>query len=83
MLALTIPVLGFNPVRGQLLTQVFNVFVLPLVVAGIIVVINNRKLMGAHAADGLLNTVLGLAFLFSIMISYNGILAIRAELGLG
>ena len=81
VLALTIPVLGFNPIRGQLLTQVFNVFVLPLVVAGIIVVINNRKLMGAHAAGGLLNTLLGLAFLFSIMISYNGILAIRTQLG--
>ena len=81
VLALTIPVLGFNPIRGQLLTQVFNVFVLPLVVAGIIVVINNRKLMGAHAAGGLLNTLLGLAFLFSIMISYNGILAIQTQLG--
>ncbi len=81
VLALTIPVLGFNPIRGQLLTQVFNVFVLPLVVAGIIVVINNRKLMGAHAAGGLLNTILGLAFLFSVMISYNGILAIRTQLG--
>ena len=81
VLALTIPVLGFNPIRGQLLTQVFNVFVLPLVVAGIIVVINNRKLMGTHAAGGLLNTLLGLAFLFSIMISYNGILAIRTQLG--
>ena len=81
VLALTIPVLGFNPIRGQLLTQVFNVFVLPLVVAGIIVVINNRKLMGAHAAGGLLNSLLGLALLFSIMISYNGILAIRTQLG--
>ena len=81
VLALTIPVLGFNPIRGQLLTQVFNVFVLPLVVAGIIVVINNRKLMAAHAAGGLLNTLLGFAFLFSIMISYNGILAIRSQLG--
>ncbi len=81
VLALTIPVLGFNPIRGQLLTQVFNVFVLPLVVAGIIVVINNRKLMGAHAAGGLLNTLLGFAFLFSVMISYNGILAIRTQLG--
>ena len=81
VLALTIPVLGFNPIRGQLQTQVFNVFVLPLVVAGIIVVINNRKLMGAHAAGGLLNTLLGLAFLFSVMISYNGILAIRTQLG--
>ena len=81
VLALTIPVLGFNPIRGQLLTQVFNVFVLPLVVAGIIVVINNRKLMGPHAAGGLLNTLLGLAFLFSVVISWNGILAIRTQLG--
>ncbi len=83
VLALTIPVLGFNPIRGQLLTQVFNVFVLPLVVAGIIVVINNRKLMGKHTAGGLLNVTLGLALLFSVMISYNGILAIRTQLGLG
>ena len=81
VLALTIPVLGFNPIQGQLLTQVFNVFVLPLVVAGIIVVINNRKLMGNHSAGSLLNAVLGFAFLFSIIISYNGILAIRTQLG--
>lgn len=81
VLALTIPVLGFNPVKGQILTQVFNVFVLPLVVAGIIVVINNRKLMGNNAAGYLLNTMLGLAFLFSVIISYNGILAIKTQLG--
>lgn len=81
VLALTIPVLGFNPIKGQLLTQVFNVFVLPLVVAGIIIVINNRKLMGAHSAGYLLNALLGLALLFSIVISYNGILAIRTQLG--
>ena len=81
VMALTIPVLGFNPIQGQLLTQVFNVFVLPLVVFGIIVVINNRKLMGPHAAGALLNTILGFAFLFSVMISYNGILAIRPQLG--
>lgn len=81
VLALTIPVLGFNPIKGQLLTQVFNVFVLPLVVAGIIVVINNRKLMGEHAASYLLNALLGLAFLFSILISYNGALAVYGQLG--
>lgn len=81
VLALTIPVLGFNPIKGQLLTQVFNVFVLPLVVAGIIVVINNRRLMGTHAAGYLLNIMLGMAFLFSVIISYNGVLAIGAQLG--
>ena len=81
VLALTIPVLGFNPIKGQLLTQVFNVFVLPLVVAGIIVVINRKDLMGSHRAGYALNALLGLAFLFSVLISYNGVLAIRSQLG--
>ena len=81
VLALTIPVLGFNPIKGQLLSQVFNVFVLPLVVVGIIVVINNRKLMGTHTAGYFLNALLGLAFLFSILISYNGALAVYGQLG--
>lgn len=77
--ALTIPVFGFNPIKGQLLTQVFNVFVLPLVITGIILMINNKKLMGKHAAGYLLNFVLGLAFLFSVLISYNGILALLEQ----
>ena len=81
LLALTIPVLGFNPIKGQLLTQVFNVFVLPLVVAGMVVVINRKDLMGEHKAGYLLNALLGLAFLFSVIISYNGILAIGTQLG--
>ena len=76
--ALTIPILGFNPVKGQILTQVFNVFVLPLVIIGIILLINNKKLMGKHIAGYLLNFVLGLAFLFSVLISYNGALALLA-----
>ncbi|MXX06170.1 MAG: divalent metal cation transporter [Gammaproteobacteria bacterium] len=79
ILALTIPVLGFNPIRGQLLTQVFNVFILPLVIVGIILMVNNRELMKNHAAGYLLNAILGLAFLFSVMISYNGILALGAQ----
>ena len=54
---------------------------LSVVVIGIIVVINNRKLMGKHAAGYFLNAMLGLAFLFSVLISYNGILAVRTQLG--
>ncbi len=77
--ALTIPVLGFNPVKGQILTQVFNVFVLPLVIFGIVMLVNNKKLMGSHAAGYLLNFVLGLAFLFSILISFNGVLALTGQ----
>lgn len=81
LLALTIPVFGFNPIKGQILTQVFNVFVLPLVVAGITVLINRKSLMQEHAAGYLLNTLLGLALLFSIVISYNGAVALLAQFG--
>ena len=80
VMAMTVPVLGSNPIKGQILSQVFNVFVLPLVVAGIIFMINNRKLMGSYAAGYLLNAVLGLAFLFSVLISYNGVLGIYEQL---
>lgn len=81
VIALTIPVLGFNPIKGQLLSQVFNVFVLPLVVVGILYVINNKKLMGANSAGYKLNATLVLAFLFSVVISYNGVIAIINQLG--
>lgn len=68
--------------RREPITDVLgNVFELPLVAAGITVVINNRKLMGKHAAGWLLNAMPGLAFLFSVLISYNGIIAIKAQLG--
>lgn len=79
LFALTIPVLGFNPVKGQLLTQVFNVFVLPLVITGIMLMINKKDLMGKHVAGYLLDIVLGFSLLLSVIISYNGILALLGQ----
>ena len=79
LLALTIPLFGFNPIKGQILTQVFNVFVLPLVVFGMIVLVNRKSLMKEQAAGYVLNTLLGLALLFSIIISYNGAVALLEQ----
>ena len=79
LLALTIPLFGFNPIKGQILTQVFNVFVLPLVVFGITVLVNRKSMMKEQAAGYVLNTLLGLALLFSIIISYNGAVALLAQ----
>lgn len=78
--ALTVPVFGVNPIKGQIFTQVLNVFVLPLVIIGIILTINNKKLMGERSAGILLNAVLGLALLFAVIISFNGVLAITEQL---
>lgn len=79
IVALIIPVFGFNPIKGQILSQVFNVFVLPLVVAGILIMINKRELMKDYAPGKLLNSLLGLALLFAIVISVNGVIAIAEQ----
>ncbi|MCK0145190.1 divalent metal cation transporter [Arenibacter sp. F26102] len=76
LFALIVPVFGANPIEMQILSQVFNVFVLPLVILGIILLINNKKLMGQYKANNFLNIGLYAAFLFSIIISYNGIVAL-------
>jgi Mn2+/Fe2+ NRAMP family transporter len=74
--ALVVPIFGANPINAQLLTQVFNVFVLPLVIAGMLVLINRSSLMGSYRAGTPLNVGLVLALFFSLVISYNGVLAI-------
>ena len=76
VLAMAIPVLGANPISGQILTQVFNVFVLPVVVGGILVLINKPSLMKGYKPGWILNILLGFALLFSVIISYNGLAAL-------
>lgn len=74
--ALIVPVYGANPIEMQILSQVFNVFVLPLVILGIILLINSKKLMAQYKAGLLLNIGLFAALFFSCVISYNGIVAL-------
>ncbi|MGQ1784146.1 MULTISPECIES: Nramp family divalent metal transporter [unclassified Saccharicrinis] len=76
LVALLVPILGKNPIQAQILTQVFNVFVLPLVIIGIIVLANNKKRMGNHRISVFINIGLVLALIFSLVISYNGIMAV-------
>ena len=74
--ALIVPVYGANPIEMQILSQVFNVFVLPLVILGIILLINNKKLMIKYKATIWLNIGLFAALFFSCVISYNGVMAL-------
>lgn len=80
VVGLTVPVLGANPVFAQILTQVFNVFVLPLVILCITILVNRRSLMGEHRAGFLLNAGLAAAFLFSVSVSVAGFYALRDSL---
>lgn len=76
VLGLAVPIFGANPIKAQILTQVFNVFVLPLVIAGMMILINRKELMGNQKANIWLNIGMALALIFACIISYNGAVAI-------
>lgn len=76
LVGLIVPILGANPIVAQIATQVANVFVLPLVIGGIIVLINNKKLMGTQSANLFMNISLVTAFCFSLIISYKAVIAL-------
>ncbi|WP_405224150.1 Nramp family divalent metal transporter [Dokdonia sp. Asnod1-B02] len=76
VVALLGPAFGANPIEIQILSQVFNVFVLPLVILGIILILKNKKIMKNYRTH--LGVYIGLyaALFFSLVISYNGIIAL-------
>jgi len=76
LFALIVPVFGSNPVEMQIVSQIFNVFVLPLVIIGILFLINNKKLMKEFKTSIWINIGLFLALIFSCVISYNGVVAL-------
>ena len=72
VLALSIPVFGFNPIKGQIITQVFNVFALPLVILCFLC-LWNRKDEKLPAERLITNIIMAGAFLFSVIIMVNGL----------
>ena len=78
LFALIVPILGANPIEMQILSQVFNVFVLPVVIVGILLLVNNSKIMKGHKTSIWINLGLITSLLFACLISYNGVLGLLA-----
>ena len=76
IVGLTVLILGINPVEAQIITQVFNVFILPIVIGAILYLVNKRQIMGNLKAGIALNTGLWLSFIFSLLIAYTGVLGL-------
>ncbi|WP_296633683.1 Nramp family divalent metal transporter [Polaribacter sp.] len=76
LVALIGPAFGANPIEVQILSQVFNVFVLPLVILGIIILLSSKKVMKTYKTNKGVYVGMYAALFFSLVISYNGILAL-------
>nr|WP_262919019.1 divalent metal cation transporter [Tunicatimonas sp. TK19036] len=74
-LALSVPLFEFNPIQGQIFTQVFNVFALPLVVISFFILWNRRN-AGLPKNRILTNIIMLAALAFSIIIMINGLMDI-------
>ena len=73
---LTIPILGAQPVVTQIASQVTLVFVLPLVILLMTILLNKRSVMGDRKPKGIFTVLMVLAFLFSCIVSYTGVVAL-------
>ncbi len=76
LVALIGPAFNANPIQIQILSQVFNVFVLPVVIFGIILLLKNKNVMKSFKTSIAVYSCLYAALLFSLIISFNGIVAI-------
>jgi len=76
LMGLLVPVLGVNPILAQIATQIAQVFVLPLIVGGIIILVNSRDMKG-HRGGILLNSGLVASFIFSLIMSYIALLSLK------
>lgn len=76
LIGLTVPILGANPILAQIATQVSQVFNLPLVVGGIIILVNSKQ-MGKARAGVLLNCGMAAALIFSLVMSYIAVLGLN------
>jgi Mn2+/Fe2+ NRAMP family transporter len=76
LMGLIVPIFGANPIFAQIATQVAQVFILPLVIIGIVILVNRRDLMGDHRAGILLNIGMIAALIFSLVISFTAVQAL-------
>ena len=76
LLGFTVPVFGGRPVWIMIVSNAFQATILPIVALAIIVLINNKKLMGEHKAGKWLNIGMWATFVFAIITAYVAIVGI-------
>jgi Mn2+/Fe2+ NRAMP family transporter len=81
LFGLIVPLMGARPVFAMLLSQLFQIFVLPVVVIAIMYLLNKKDIMSENRAGLWLNIGLLLTLLFSLFISYQSILGLSTSFG--
>jgi Mn2+/Fe2+ NRAMP family transporter len=73
LFGLIVPILKFKPVFAMIVSQVFQVFLLPIVVVAMIYLINRKDLMKEYKASLLMNISLVIIFIFTTILSWQAV----------
>ncbi len=76
LFGLIVPIFKFKPVFVMLVSQAFQVFLLPVVVLAIMYLINNKKLMKSYTPGLWMNISLWIIFFFTLIISYQAVVGL-------
>ncbi len=76
MIGLTVPIFGGRPVWVMITSQAFQSTIMPVVTLAIIILINNKKLMGEYRAGLWLNIGLFATLIFAFVTAYIGIIGL-------
>jgi len=82
LFGIIVPILGVRPIFAMLLSQLFQVFILPILIIAIACLLNRKDLMGKHKAGIGLNIGLLLTLIFSLIISYQSIVGLKTSFNL-
>ena len=82
LLGLVVPLFGARPVLVLILSQAFNVVILPATVGCILYLGNRSDLMGKHKHGLGLNLALIAIFLFSLIVGYMAFIGLLSRFGL-
>ena len=76
LFGLVVPILKFKPVFAMIVSQAFQVFLLPIVVLAMMYLINRKDLMKENRAGLWLNASLVIIVIFTLIISYQAVIGL-------
>ncbi len=76
LFGLIVPVFGFRPVSAMIISQVFQVFLLPIVVLAMMYLTNRKDLMRGNTATIWVNISLVIILIFTLIISCQAVVGL-------
>jgi len=76
MVGFTVPIFGGRPVSIMIASQAISPIVMPLLVVFVFLMLNSKKIVGSYKNPLWLNIGLGVTFLFTLFMSYSGLVGL-------